>query len=266
MEISARNLCFSYGDTDVLKNINLDFEKGKFYSILGPNGCGKTTLLDLFIRHLEPQSGIILLKNKNLSDFSRRDIAKNIALVSQDYSINFPFTVKEAVMMGRHPYISRFSNPCTEDTRIVEEVMEVTEIASFKNRKITELSGGERQRCVFARALCQDTPLLLLDEAFSSMDISHSLALLDIVKNEINTKDKIIISVFHDINFASLWSDYLIFMKNGKIAVSGKTADVMTEEILMDVFHVESKVEFNRYAEAKQVYFKTGPHKFDKLS
>ncbi len=256
MEISARNLCFSYDDLKVLKNINLDFEKGKFYSILGPNGCGKTTLLDLFIRHLTPETGFIQLKGKKISDFSRRDIAREIALVSQDYDINFPFTVKETIMMGRHPYISRFSSPGAEDIRIVEEIMAETGVEKFKNRKITELSGGERQRCVFARAMCQDTPLLLLDEAFSSMDISHSLSLLNIVKNLVKIKNKTVISVFHDINFASMWSDYLIFMKDGRIVTSGKTLDVMTEETVMNVFHVESKVEFNRYAGAKQVYFK----------
>ncbi len=260
MEISACNLCFSYDDIKVVDNISLDFEKGKFYSILGPNGCGKTTLLDLFIGHLKPDSGAIMLKDRSLSDFSRRDIAKRIALVSQDYSINFPFTVKESVMMGRHPYISRFSNPCIEDTKIVQEIMKKTGIENLKNRKITELSGGERQRCIFARALCQDTPLLLLDEAFSNMDIKHSLSLLDIVKNEIKTKNKTIISVFHDINVASMWSDYLIFMKNGQIAAFGNTRDAMTEDIIMDVFHVKAKIEFNQYAEANQVYFKMGTH------
>jgi len=256
MEISACNLCFSYDDLKVLKNINLDFEKGKFYSILGPNGCGKTTLLDLLIRHLTPEAGFIKLKGRKISDFSRRDIAKEIALVSQNYDINFPFTVKETIMMGRHPYISRFSSPGAEDIRIVEKIMAETGVEEFKNRKITELSGGERQRCVFARAMCQDTPLLLLDEAFSNMDISHSLSLLNMVKNQVKMKNKTIISVFHDINFASMWSDYLIFMKDGRIVTSGKTMDVMTEETVMNVFHVESKVEFNRYAGAKQVYFK----------
>ncbi len=256
MELSARNLCFSYDDLQVLKNIDLDFEKGKFYSILGPNGCGKTTLLDLFIRHLTPETGFIKLKGKKISDFSCRDIAKEIALVSQDYDINFPFTVKETIMMGRHPYIPRFSNPDEEDIRIVDKVMSETGVEEFKNRKITELSGGERQRCVFARAMCQDTPLMLLDEAFSNMDISHSLSLLDMVKKQVKMKNKTIISVFHDINFASMWSDYLIFMKDGRIVTSGKTMDVMTEETVMNVFHVESKVEFNRYAGVKQVYFK----------
>ncbi len=257
MEISVRNLCFFYDDLKVLDDISLDFEKGKFYSILGPNGCGKTTLLDLLIRHLKPSSGTISLKGRNLSGFSRRDIAKQIALVSQDYTINFPFSVKETVMMGRHPYISRFSNPCAEDIKIVEKIMKETGIYEFKDRRITELSGGERQRCVFARALCQDTPLLLLDEAFSNMDINHSLTLLHLVKNEMRLKKKTIVSVFHDINFASLWSDYLIFMKNGRIVVFGETSKVMTEEIIMDVFHVKSKVEFNKYAGAKQAYFRT---------
>ncbi len=175
MNLSVKDLSFAYNGGNVLEHINLDFQKGKFYSILGPNGCGKTTLLDLLIRHLIPDSGHIFLNGKELASVSRKEIAKNIALVSQNYNINFPFTVKEIVMMGRHPYIPRFSHPAEKDIDLVDSIMEKTEINSFRNKRITELSGGERQRSVFARALCQDTPWLLLDESFSNMDISHTL-------------------------------------------------------------------------------------------
>jgi len=191
---------------------------------------------------------------------SRKEIARTIALVSQNYNINFPFTVKEVVMMGRHPYIPRFSTPGVEDVRIVEQMMERTGINGFRNRRITELSGGERQRCVVARALCQDTPLLFLDEAFSSMDISHTLRLLAIVKEAVERSNKTVVSVFHDINLASAWSDSLVFMKAGRVVAAGDTRAVLTEAVLKEVFEVESQVAFNEYAGARQAYFRAGGH------
>ncbi|MBI9087868.1 MAG: ABC transporter ATP-binding protein [Desulfobacterium sp.] len=260
MEMSIRNLSFSYDKVPVLQGVDLDFKRGRFYSILGPNGCGKTTLLDLLIRHRTPDTGTITLDTRALGRLSRKEIAQTISLVSQNYNINFPFTVKEVVMMGRHPYISRFSTPGAEDIRIVDQVMERTGINGFRNRRITELSGGERQRCVVARALCQDTPLLFLDEAFSSMDISHTLRLLAMVKKEVARSNKIVVSVFHDINLASAWSDSLVFMKGGRVAAAGDTREVLTEAVLGEVFEVASKVAFNEYAGAKQAYFKAEGH------
>ncbi|MEA1967795.1 MAG: ABC transporter ATP-binding protein [Thermodesulfobacteriota bacterium] len=255
MNLSIQNVSFSYDDEKVIDHVTLDFQKGNFYSILGPNGCGKTTLLDILVGHLNPNSGQVILEDKNLALTGRKEIAKKIALVSQNYNINFPFTVKEVVMMGRHPYIPRFSPPCKKDIDCVNSVMEKTGITRFRNKKITELSGGERQRCVFARALCQDTSWLLLDEAFSNMDISHTLSLLGIVKNEIKEKRRTVISVFHDINLASAWSDRLIFIKNGRVEVAGKADDVMTEKTIKNLFQVQAKVEYNEYVQAKQVYF-----------
>lgn len=254
--LELKNISFSYDSDIVINDICLKFDAGKFYSILGPNGCGKTTLLDLIIGHLKPVSGEVLLYNKNISLMKKRDIAKQIALVSQNYTINFPFTVKEIIMMGRHPYISRFKSPSEHDEKIVDIVMKKTETDKFAQRKITDLSGGERQRCVFARAMAQDTPLLCLDEAFSNMDISRSINLLNLVKKEVREQNRTIISVFHDINLASIWSDELIFIKNGEIAALGKTDEVLNESVIEDVFHVESRVEYNSYSKAKQAYFK----------
>ncbi|MGD9730748.1 MAG: ABC transporter ATP-binding protein [Desulfamplus sp.] len=295
--VKVEKISFAYAEKPVIKDISLAFEAGKFYSILGPNGCGKTTLLDLMIGHLKPISGKVVLKiadshfitnsnrqsifikninktdksakdtnknqikcsdvsrEKNILSMSKREVAKYIALVAQNYNINFPFTVKEIVMMGRHPYISRFANPSKEDLDIVSSVMERTGTDTFAHRKITDLSGGERQRCVFARALSQDTPLLFLDEAFSNMDISHTITLLNLVKKEVKSQNRTVVSVFHDINLAAIWSDELIFMKDGQVAACGRTDDVMSEEIIKEVFHVKSKVEHNPYSGVKQAYF-----------
>ncbi len=257
-EISLEQVSFAYEQESVIKEITLGFSPGKFYSILGPNGCGKTTLLDLLIGHLTPDSGGVLLRGKSLSQWSRKEIARTIALVSQNYNINFPFTVEEVVMMGRHPWISRFSQPRKEDWQRVNTVMARTDTMAFRSRQITALSGGERQRCVFARAICQDTPILFLDEAFSNMDINHTLRLLNLVKEEVKERNRTVISVFHDINLAAVWSDHLIFMKQGRVAASGATTEVMDAAIIEEVFQVKSHVAYNAYSKARQACFRAG--------
>lgn len=258
--VVLKEVSFAYELSHVVNRVSFDFNRGTFYSILGPNGCGKTTLLDLLIGHLKPLSGRVVLHGNNILHMSKRDIAKQIALVSQNYNINFPFTVKEVVMMGRHPYIGRFANPSREDIEIVNRVMDRTGIDKFAERKITDLSGGERQRCVFARALCQDTPMLFLDEAFSNMDISHTIHLLNLVKKEVQEQNRAVVSVFHDINLAAIWSDVLIFMKDGKVVASGKSEEVMERSIIEEVFHVKSEIAYIPYSGARQAHFRAYDH------
>jgi cobalamin transport system ATP-binding protein len=257
MEINIQNIWFSHGDMPIIKDLSHRFSPGKFHGILGPNGSGKTTLLDLISGFIPPDKGEIFLGGDKLSILSKKQIAKALSLVSQNYYINFPFSVEEVVMMGRDPFIKRFSHPSSLDVTQVDQAMEMTGISHLKNRRVTELSGGEKQRCVFARALCQDTPVMLLDEAFSNMDINHTLVMLGIIKKMIQRTQKTIICVLHDLNLAAAWADEIVFLKNGEITARGKTQDTMTRENIEQVFQVESKVEFNEYVQAKQVYFKT---------
>jgi iron complex transport system ATP-binding protein len=257
MVINIHNLCFSHGDTPVIRDLSCGFSPGKIHGILGPNGSGKTTLLDLVSGFLTPAKGQVLLDNTDISALSHKQIAQRLSLVSQNYYINFPFSVGEVVMMGRHPYIDRFSHPSQTDVELVSQVMDRTGISHLKERKVTELSGGEKQRCIFARALCQETSVLLLDEAFSNMDINHTLHMLGIIKEMLQKTKGTVICVLHDLNLAAAWADEILFLKNGQIQAKGKTRDIMTRENIERVFNVESKVEFNEYVQAKQVYFKT---------
>ncbi|MBU1341021.1 MAG: ABC transporter ATP-binding protein [Proteobacteria bacterium] len=255
MEISLHNISFAYNNDMIIKKMSCSFVSGNFYSIIGPNGSGKTTLLDLISGFLNPSSGDVCINETPILSFSKKEISKNIALVSQDYAINFPFNVQEVVMMGRHPYISRFSHPSSNDIKRVKRIMELCGICHLYDRKINELSGGERQRCVFARALCQDTPILLLDEAFSNMDINHTLHMLRLVKQAVKENNKIVISVFHDLNLASSWSDALLMLKGGEIKAFGNAQGILTQQAIKDVFDVVSLVEFNEHVQAKQVYY-----------
>ena len=257
MKLNLHNISFAYDLDMIIKDISCSFVSGNFYSIIGPNGSGKTTLLDLISGFLTPCTGHIDIDQTPILSLATKEIAKKIALVSQDYIINFPFSVKDVVMMGRHPHIPRFSQPSDTDIETVDKMMEVTGIRHLQNRKINELSGGERQRCVFARALCQDTQVLLLDEAFSNMDINHTLQMLRLVKQSVKEKNKLVISVFHDLNLSSSWSDALLMLKKGEIKAFGDCQDVLTQKTIMDVFNVTSIVEFNKYVQAKQVYYPT---------
>jgi len=250
------NASFCYGKNRVLDDLSLTIEPGKFYGIVGPNGCGKTTFLDLLVRNRTPGSGTIRYSGRDIKGYTRRKLAREIALVPQDFYISFPFTVREIVLMGRHPYIPRFASPSTEDLKIVDEIMEEMEIDKFKDRYVTELSGGEKQRVVFARALAQDTPVLILDEGTSNMDIQFTLNTLDIVAKRVKPGERTVIATFHNLNLAAAYCDDLIFMKSGRIVSRGDIDEVLNEENIKNVFAVDSRVYFDRYANAKQVVFK----------
>lgn len=256
MLFTIRHLCFCFQEKKVLDDLSLSLEPGKFYGIIGPNGCGKTTFLDLISKQRSPVSGEILYKEKPISRYSKKALSKEIALVPQNFYINFPFTAKEIVMMGRYPYIPRFSAPSAADLAYVEKIMDATGTHEFEGRLITELSGGERQRVVFARALVQDTPVLILDEATSNFDIRHTIRMLNIVSQGVREEGKTVIAVFQDINLAALWCDGLIFMKSGKIIAHGPTETVLDRDIMHTVFGVDAKVYSDPYAEAKQVVFR----------
>jgi len=258
MLFKIEHITFSYEDRQVIKGIDLDLEPGSFYGIIGPNGCGKSTLIDLLMGHHRPESGIISFQGKDIKTYSRPELAREIALVPQNFYINFPFTGREIVVMGRYPHMPRFSPPSTNDFKVVDDIMEQTGTARFKDRYMTEMSGGERQRIVFARALAQETPVLLLDEATSNLDIKHTLTLLDIVTRDIKNKGKTAIAVIQDINLAATYCQRLIIMKKGKIAAFGKTDDVLTENNIENVFNVNSHIYFDPYSDSRKVSFKKG--------
>ena len=256
MPFNIDNISFFFDQKKVIENFSISLDPGKFYGIIGPNGSGKTTMLDLLAKHRQPKTGCISYKGKMLSAYSKKQLAKEIALVPQNFYINFPFTVQEIVMMGRYPHIPRFAAPSTEDLDIVRDVMETTGINKFADRYITELSGGERQRIVFARALVQNTPVLILDEATSNLDINYSISLLNISEKRVKQEGKTIISVMQDINLAAAYCDYLLFLSAGRLAAHGTTQEILNPDTIRTVFNVKAKVYSDSYSNSLQVVFK----------
>ncbi|MEI7616964.1 MAG: ABC transporter ATP-binding protein, partial [Actinomycetota bacterium] len=200
--LSAINLKFSYYDTPVLKNLNFEIEKNSFISILGPNGAGKSTIVKLISKVLTGYEGEILIEGKNIKDLSQIEIAKKIAVVPQSTSLGFNFSVFETVMMGRYPYLSRFKNESQEDRKIVAEVMKLTRTEIFKNKNYNELSGGEKQRVIIAQTLVQDSPIIILDEPTSHLDINFQIEFMELFFSLFKNSKKTIIGIFHDINLA----------------------------------------------------------------
>ncbi len=255
MLFEIKDLSFSYREKKAIDSIYLDIGAGFLWGVVGPNGSGKTTFLDLLIGYRRPDSGSIRYKGREISEYKRKEISKEISIVPQEFYTNMPFTVEEVVSMGRYPYLSRFSYFSSEDIKKIDQMIRLLELEDLRKRCITELSGGEKQRVVFARALAQDTPVMLLDEAISNMDIKHRLRVLDILRDKVEKEGKTVIMTMHDINIASLYSDKLIMLKDGKIFAYGDTEEVIKREIINSVFEVDCYVYREEYSQKKQVFF-----------
>lgn len=250
------DVTFAYGEKKALDGLSLQIEPGCFYGLVGPNGCGKSTLLDLLMANRKPERGQIKFGGKNLQEYGRRELAQQLALVPQDFTIHFSFTVQEVVLMGRHPYLPRFGAPGKDDLTIAQEAMAAIGIEDFAHRYVTELSGGEKQRVVVARALAQKTPVLMLDEATSNLDIGHTMEIFNTAQKRVRERGETVIAVIHNLNLAAAYCDEMIFMKEGKLAAKGTTKETLTPDVIQDVFGVESQVSHDKFSDALQVSFR----------
>lgn len=228
--LSIKDLYFSYEDQNILSNINIDIEKGKFISIIGPNGSGKTTLLKNISSVLSPDKGKVFFLGKDIQEYRRKQLSKYIAYVPQSSYINFEFTAGDIVLMGRSPFLKPFESEKTEDIKIAENAMKMTNVYEIKDKKITEISGGERQRVMIACALAQTPKVILLDEPVSNLDIQHQIEILSVLKELSKSKEMTVITVLHDLNLSAEYSDLVVLLKEGRIIEYGTPKDVITEE------------------------------------
>lgn len=238
--INVRNLNFAYEGKEILKNISLDIHKGKFYSIIGPNGSGKSTFIKNISKILVPKHKSVFIDENDILSFNSKNLAKKMAVIPQNILIDYEFTVLDVVMMGRSPYKRRFQDFDIEDEKIARKYMEITNTWKLKDKLITQLSGGEIQRVIAARALSQETDIILLDEPTSHLDIQYQVEFLSIFKNL--KKDKVIISVLHDLNLASIFSDEIILINKGKIEAIGSPWEVINKENIKNVYNLSVQV------------------------
>ena len=234
---------FSYKENEnVLNRLNLEFFQGRIYGILGPNGSGKTTLLDLLGGIHTPCSGRVLFKSRDLIKYKRKELARKIAVVPQEFQMRFSFSVLEAVTMGLHPHIPRFESPGNQQIQRMESVMQLLDIAHLRNRPVTMLSGGEKQRVAVARALVQARDALLLDEATSNLDVFHTLSILNVIKKRAEQENLCVVAALHDISLASSFCDELIFLHHGRVRAQGTPESILDEALLKEIYGVDAHV------------------------
>lgn len=240
--MKVKNLSFSYNQKPFIENLNIEFKENQITTIIGSNGCGKSTLLMLLSRIYKPQKGYIEIESKDIWDYKIKEFAKKVAVVHQKNQIYGDQDVKTIVGYGRLPYLHYSQKLTQEDYEIVDWALKVTHLKEYQHRTLKSLSGGQQQRVWIAMALVQKTPYLLLDEPTTYLDIRHQLELLRLLK-EINQKYKItIIMVLHDINQAIQYSDHIIGMKQGKIIIEGKSKEVITKEVIEEIYGIDLKI------------------------
>ncbi|MFA9504544.1 ATP-binding cassette domain-containing protein [Natrinema sp. H-ect1] len=239
--ISITDCSQSFGDLAVLENVSLTIEPGEFVGFVGPNGAGKTTLLRLISGALEPDSGAIEIDRTDVHGLSSRASSRLVSVVPQDTTLSFSFPVRDVVEMGRHPHRSRFSSATPKDRATVERALERTRTAELADRPIDEVSGGQRQRVVLARAIAQETPVMLLDEPTASLDVNHQVETLELVR-ELVEGGRTVVAAIHDLELAARYCDRLVLLADGRVAADGPPSSVLTREALADSFDANAVV------------------------
>ncbi|MGM0836399.1 MAG: adenosylcobinamide amidohydrolase [Bacillota bacterium] len=238
--IKVRKLTGGYSAVPVIKELDLEIQKGEFFALLGPNGSGKTTLFKLITGQLPIQQGEILIDEKPITAFSKLEKAKKVAVLTQEVQVSFDYTVEEIISLGRYPHQSGiFKSLSKEDKKVMEYVMRKTKITTFRDTQFRKLSGGEKQRVLLAKALVQEPEILLLDEPTNHLDIKHSFQMLDLIKEWQQTKGLTVFSILHDLNVASLYADRLALLYEGAFLEVGDTDTLRKEEQLKKVYEVE---------------------------
>ncbi|MCB5951693.1 ABC transporter ATP-binding protein [Enterococcus sp. BWT-B8] len=240
--LTAADLTSGYGREIISMNLNTSFERGSMTSIIGPNGCGKSTLLKTLARILPELSGQILLDSKNLNQYTSKEIAQKLAILSQTPENSIDLSVFDLVSFGRHPYQKGWKSITVEDQKYIQWALEMTGLTELARESVAILSGGQRQRVWIAMALVQDTEILLLDEPTTYLDPAHQLEILNVLKMINQEQKKTIIMTIHDINLASRFSDQVIAMREGQIFKKGTPVEVITEETLRQVFSIDAEI------------------------
>lgn len=240
--IRIENLSCAYSDKEIISHLNLTVEEGSLCAVLGPNGCGKSTLIKCISRLITPSSGSISLAGKTLQDYSARSLAQQISVVMQQTTTDLEFSAFEIVLMGRNPYQKWLQNESERDWKIVEECMRMTHTWQLRFAKPQEMSGGELQRVMIARALAQQTPVMLLDEPTSNLDIAHQLEIMQLLHDINANEHKTILIVVHDMNLAYHYCSELLLLKEGRALYHGSMHEGLTPERITEAFGVSAEI------------------------
>ena len=244
--IEAKNISYQYqskGESFGLKNVTASVEQGQLYSIIGPNGGGKTTLLRNLARQLgEKEKHDILVNGRALHSYSQRELARSVAVVNQSNHIPFEFSVEDIVLMGRTPHVPRFASETKRDRAIAEAAMQKTGVTHLRDKTVTQISGGELQRVVIARALAQQTGIILLDEPISQLDIKHQVRIMELLRTLCHEENVAVVVVLHDLNISAQYSDKILMMKGGEMIAADVPEAVITKENIQAAYGVAAEI------------------------
>lgn len=241
-QLTGSNLALGYGKRLVCKELDIAIPTGGFTAIIGPNGCGKSTLLRALSRLLAPSRGQVLLDGKDVQNTPARDVAKRLGLLPQSAIAPAGITVSDLVSRGRYPHQTLLRQWSRADAEAVEKAMQATAINDLAERSVDELSGGQRQRVWVAMALAQDTPLLLLDEPTTFLDITHQIDLMDLFQDLNRNSGRTLVAVLHDLNQACRYATHLIAMREGRIIAEGAPSEIVTAELVEKAFDLSALI------------------------
>ena len=246
--LRAESVSFGYDGGFTLSDASVAIAAGSLTGLLGPNGCGKTTLLKLLSGVLRPQTGRVMLGNRALTSMTRRELARHVASVPQETHPAFDYSVMEMVLMGRHPHLSAFQLEGPADFGIAREALEATGTGHLADRNYMTLSGGEKQRVVIASALAQSTEVLLLDEPTASLDLGYQLDVASLLARLNREHTVTMVLATHDLNLAASLCERLVVMRGGRILTAGPTREVLTGDTVRQLYDVEADVQFHEAA------------------
>ncbi|MDD3233186.1 MAG: ABC transporter ATP-binding protein [Candidatus Methanomethylophilus sp.] len=256
----VQNLSFYYDKKQVLDKITMCIQKGEFLSVIGPNGCGKTTLLKNLNKNLQPRGGCVLLSGEDLATLTKKEIAQHIAVVPQGNEVRFAFTVRDIVAMGRMPFQGNFDPESRKDAFTVDEALIKTGLVAYADRYINEMSGGERQRVIIARALTQTPQILLLDEPTLHLDVSTQFDILDMVYNLAKSEKLTVVMISHDLPMVARYSDRVIMIHDHQVLCEGTVDETLTADNMKIVFGVDAELGLDSKTGRKTVFVHGSVH------
>ncbi len=239
--IQVRELSKLYGKKQVVENVSVDIQRGQITSFIGPNGAGKSTLLSMVSRLLDADTGEVLIDSTNTKKMKSSELSKRVSILKQSNFMNVRLTIRELVSFGRFPYSKGRLN--AEDERMVDQAIAYMDLAEMEHAYLDELSGGQRQRAFIAMVIAQDTDYVLLDEPLNNLDMKHSVQIMKILRRLVDELGKTVIIVLHDINFASVYSDRIVALKNGRVVKDGPTEEIIQSEALKEIYDMDIPIQ-----------------------